>query len=51
MTLLDVKAPLVKTRDGRADSDVALLKQSFLNHVAYTQAKVARLRDEARSVS
>lgn len=40
MTMLDAKASLAKTRDTGSDPTLGSLKQSFLNHVAYTQAKV-----------
>jgi len=40
MTVLDTKPSTTLTRDPRRDLDVDSLKRSFLNHVAYTQAKI-----------
>ena len=40
MTLLDTQIPVPKCRDARRDHDVVALKQSILNHIAFTQAKV-----------
>ncbi len=40
MTQLDIDKPSAKTRDARRGLDSESLKQSFLNHVAFTQAKV-----------
>ena len=40
MTQLGTEASMDKTRDARRGMDVESLKQSFLNHVAFTQVKV-----------
>ena len=40
MTAPDINTPVAKTRDQRRGLDVESIKQSFLNHVSYTQAKV-----------
>jgi starch phosphorylase len=40
MTQLGTEASMDKTRDARRGLDVESLKQSFLNHVAFTQVKV-----------
>ncbi len=40
MTLLDTEIPVAQMRDERRGLDTESLKHSFLNHVAFTQAKV-----------
>ena len=40
MTRLNTDTSMDKTRDARRELDVESLKRSFLNHVAFTQAKV-----------
>ncbi len=40
MPLLEVKKQIAEARDQRSGLDPESIKQSFLNHVAYTQAKV-----------
>jgi len=40
MTVLDTRPPEAETRIERQGLDVESLKQSFISHVAYTQAKV-----------
>lgn len=40
MTVLEAETSVAKTRDSREGLDVESIKGSYLNHVAFTQAKV-----------